>query len=386
MEFFNNITDDTGPFAFGKIVEDLFFTNREDDVLKLIQYFKASQSVILISPRRWGKSSLVKQASKVLILQNEDFRVVYLDVFSIRSEEEFYQLYAEKVLQASYSKWDELSQNIGSLFKSIFPKISYNPLPEQEFSVSFDWNDIKKNKHEILELPEIIAQKKGIKFLINIDEFQNIDVFDEPLAFQKLLRSYWQKQNLVSYCLYGSKENMMQTLFNKPSYPFYRFGHMFNIQKIKIEKWQVYINEKFENTKKKITEDHIKSICQKVELLPYYVQQLSQLVWNRTNKKCSEQIINDAFDDLLNQLSVFFMKETENLSNYQLNFLKSILDGNTRLTTYENIHKYHLASSANVVKVQKALIEKQILRKEGKKLEFVDPIYGHWVAKVMMHK
>ena len=110
------------------------------------------------------------------------------------------------------------------LFKQVIPKFSFGIDPQNDFSIGFDWDEIKKNASEILNLPEVISQSKNIELVICLDEFQNIAHFKNPLAFQKKLRSHWQHHQEVSYCLYGSKRNMMTELFENKSMPFYKFG------------------------------------------------------------------------------------------------------------------------------------------------------------------
>lgn len=82
-----------------------------------------------------------------------------------------------------------------------------------EISLEFDWNEIRKNPDEILDLAERIAIDKGIRIVVCVDEFQNIAEFNDPLYFQKKLRSHWQQHQYVSYCLYGSKRHMMLDVF-----------------------------------------------------------------------------------------------------------------------------------------------------------------------------
>jgi hypothetical protein len=369
------------PFVFGKIAEFENFTNREDETELLQKLFKALNNVIVISPRRWGKSSLIKHATNQLLGIDSEYRVIYIDVFNIRTEEEFYQEFASKTLKVGYSKVEDLLVKSKTLFQKLIPKMSFSPIPESEISLSFDWEEVKKDPTEILNLPQKIADAENFKLIICIDEFQNLNTFDENLAFQKKLRANWQHHSKVGYCLYGSKENMMQIIFNDKAQPFYRFGYVLNLEKIKADKWLSFIQRRFNETRKAIGKDDSRLITELVHLLPYYVQQLSQISWFYTENICTKEIIEKAFDDLINQLEPFFIRETENLSNQQISFLELLLNGSLPINSNENIKKYGLNSSANIAKAQKALLEKQIIRKYSNKFEFIDPIYGVWLQK-----
>jgi uncharacterized protein len=371
----------SAPFVFGKIAEFENFTNREEETELLKNQFLALNNVIVISPRRWGKTSLIKHVTTKLEQQNENYKVVHLDMFNVRSEEEFYEMFATKILKINYSKIETIIEKSKSLFSKIIPKISFNPIPESEFSLSFDWEEVKKNPSEILDLPQKIAEKENIKIIVCIDEFQNLQVFKDALSFQKKLRANWQHHNGVSYCLYGSQENMMQTFFNSPKLPFYRFAYILNLEKIKINKWATFITTRFADTSKKIDEKEAILIVNLVENLPFYVQQLAQITWFLTDKKASIDIVKKAFANLLEQLNPFFVRETEHLTTNQIKYLKLLIENIGPENTFYNIEKYGLNSTANMAVIKKALVEKQILRKNQKVLEFIDPIFKVWLKE-----
>lgn len=96
----------------------------------------------------------------------------------------------------------------------------------------FVWKAMLSPTEEVLKLPEVIAQSKGYRIVVCVDEFQQIGDFPDSLTFQKKLRGIWQLQSHVSYCLYGGKKHMMEQMFQNQSYPFYRFGDFFYLNKI----------------------------------------------------------------------------------------------------------------------------------------------------------
>lgn len=98
--------------------------------------------------------------------------------------------------------------------------------------MGFDWDVVEQSPGEILDLPERLSKEKNIRFVICLDEFQNISFFDNPLGLQKKFRSRWQHHQLASYCLYGSKRHMMMEIFENSSRPFYKFGDVFFLEKI----------------------------------------------------------------------------------------------------------------------------------------------------------
>lgn len=369
------------PFVFGKIASAGFFTNRSNEIKQLKSNFTSLINTVIISPRRWGKSSLVQKTAEIVQQENPKIKFCFIDLFNVRSEEQFYQLLSQEILKISSSKIEEILSLSRNFLSKIIPKISFSPDANNEFSLSADWEQIKKQPDEIIELAENIAGSKNIQIVVCFDEFQNIAVFDEPLDFQKKLRSHWQRHKNVSYCLYGSKRHMLLDVFSSPSMPFYKFGDILFLNKITEEHWVPFIISRFSATGKIITEANALLICKLAENHSFYVQQLSHLSWLGTKKNCSQQLIVDAYENLLLQLGFLYQTKTDGLSNTQIYFLKAVLNGEEKLSSQEIIKTYKLGTSANVTRIKKALENNEIIEVQGNKIEFLDPIYKSWLKK-----
>ncbi len=367
------------PFSFGKTVRDGHFTNRENDARRLKSNFENGINTVLISPRRWGKSSLVEKVARQV--NNTKTVVVSIDLFSVRNEEEFYTLFSTALIKSTSNKVESWIETAKKYLKQITPKFSLGIDPMQDFEISLEIGSLEKNYREILQLPEKIAKEKKIRIVICIDEFQNTAVFNEPLLFQKRLRSEWQHQQNVTYCLYGSKQHMMMSLFEKQSMPFYKFGEMMYLPRIEEKYWVKYITTAFEKTKKSITAELALQIARTVKCHPYYVQQLAHLTWIYTEKKTSQKEVQKAGEDLLNQNALLYFKDTEDLSYTQLNYLKAVAAGVTSLSSKETISRFNLGTSANVSKIKETLLKREIIDVQMGKVEFIDPAFELWFRK-----
>lgn len=367
------------PFIYGKLAIGENFTDREVEKMRLAQNFLSGTNTILISPRRWGKSSLVLKAASEVQNSDQNILIAFIDLFNIRNEEDFYKALAENVLRVTSSRMEEVVSSVKQFMKQWVPRISFSPDSQQEFSLTLNWNELKKQPDEILDLADNIAQSKKSKLVICIDEFQNIAFFEDPLAFQKKLRSHWQTHQSVSYCLYGSKRHMMMDVFTSPSMPFFKFGDLLFLSRIAINFWILFIRERFRSTGKAISESQAEKIATMAEGHPYYVQQLAQLVWLRTDKEVTSGIVDEAMDGLVLQMSLLFQGITENLTTPQVNFLRLLSDGETRHTTKANIEKYQLGSSAHVIRIKKSLIEKEIIDEQPGGVIILDPVYSNWL-------
>lgn len=367
------------PFVFGRIATDKNFTDREKETRRLVDNFSSLINTILISPRRWGKSSLVNKAADIATDNDKELRIVHIDLFNVRNEEHFYSQLAQKVIAATSGRWDEAVENAKSFFSRLVPKISIGTDPSNEISIDFDWEEVKKTPDEILDLAERIAEKKGLRIVVCIDEFQNISEFDNPEYFQKKLRSHWQRHQHVAYCLYGSKRHMMMEVFSNPSMPFYKFGDLMFLNKIDEDNLTEFFMRRFKETGKRITEEAARQIARLTDNHPYYSQQLAQLSWLRTKEECTQGIVTEAFDSLVEQLSLLFLNITEGLTNQQLNFLRALTDGETTFGTIRVLQKYGLTSTTSAHRSKTALVKADILDDSAGKLSFQDPVFAFWL-------
>ena len=371
---------ETKPFVFGVAATGDNFTGREKEIVRLTQNFRHGINTVLISPRRWGKTSLVQKVCG--LVRSDRLKIVYLDVFPCRSERDFYNAFASAVLKQTSSKIEDWMENIRLFLSRISPKISMGPDPMTDFSISLEVTPRDEDIDEILKLPEKIAKKKGISIVICIDEFQQIAEFPHSKTFQKRLRSVWQLQESVAYCLFGSKKHLMNELFEKRSLPFYKFGDALYLKKISTEEWKDYICRRFRTTGKSISKELAERICQKVDNHSSYVQQLSWLVWIHTDGTATEQDFEAACQDLVDQNTPLFEKQTENLTMYQMNFLRAVTDGvHDKFSTQEIMQKYRLNSTANISILKQALVKKELIETEGRKVFIPDPVLRIWLER-----
>lgn len=371
------------PFVFGVRVEGDTFTDRREETERLKANFTYGVNTILISPRRMGKTSLVDKVCS--LIESDNIRIARIDAFGCRSENDFINAFATAVVRATSNKWEEWMENAKVFLSRFIPKISIGQDPLNDFSLSLEYNASNQTTEEVLKLPEVIATAKGFRIVVCIDEFQQIGDFPDSLTFQKKLRGIWQLQNHVAYCLYGSKKHMMEQMFQNQSYPFYRFGDFFYLNKIGEEDWVEYICQRFEMTGKHISEELAREICKVTDRYSSYVQQLAWFVWLRTADAASATSADVQYgvSRLLDACEPLFIQQTEDLSAYQMNFLHAIVNGvHTGFTQSAVLARYRLGTAANVTRLKKALVEKDLLMTTAPKhMDMSDPILALWLKK-----
>jgi hypothetical protein len=307
-------------------------------------------------------------------------------LFNVRNEQEFYTHFAREVLRVSYSKWEDRIESAKRFFKQVTPKFNMGLDPVNDFSISFDWEEIKKSAEEILNLPEKISKEKKIQLIVCLDEFQNVGFFDNPLAFQKRLRAQWQHHNLATYCLYGSKRHLMTELFENKSMPFYKFGDVVFLEKIPETYWVAFITSGFTKTGKFISEELALEIAHRMENHPYFVQQLAHTVWINTKKQCTEKEYKESINILLTDHAILFQREVDGLTNPQINFLRALCSKVIQFSAAETLRTYNLGTSGNVNRIKVSLVNKEIIDITPQHIDFIDPLFKLWFLTVYMNQ
>ena len=337
------------PFKYGKVVSGKQFINRKEDIKRIQNNISGGINTIIISPGRWGKTSLMKQLE--FLNTDKKVRFTYVDFSNIRTEEDFLNKYSGEIIRSSISKKEELIK----------------------------WNGAYKTKDEIINLPETIARKKGIKLVVCIDEFQNLVRLRNYSSFEQELRSCWQNHDNTSYCLSGSRTHIMLEMFKNESRALYSFGDLFMMEKIPVKHWIKFIMSSFENTGKSISRDLVKTMIGMCNNHPDYIQQLCHNVWNCTDSEATARKVDESMTLVLRSNALYYQNICDALSNTQLHLLNAILAGETKLTASRTMQQFKLGTPRNVSKNKQTLLEKDIVEMHGQSIAFIDPVFEYWL-------
>lgn len=371
-------------FVFGVSVSDYNFIGRKEEIRRLKMNFEEGINTILISPRRWGKTSLVRKVCEVV--DRKKVIPVFVDIFKCKTEYEFYNALAEAVLKQTASKAELWMDNARDFIARLSPKVSFSPEPNSEFALSLGISPKTHAPEEILSLAEEIAQKKQKRIVVCIDEFQQIGEMADSVSIQKRLRSVWQHQRLTSYCLFGSKKHTMMNVFQKRNMPLYQFGDFKFLDKIPTATWVEYIVQHFKDRQRTISAEQAAKICQLVDNYSSYVQQLSWLVFSLIDEGqvVTDEHLKQGVKDLLNSQEQLFMQQIEPLTAYQMNFLRCILSGHHDDFGETAVREeFQLGSVSNITRLKTALVDKDIVEMSGKRYYITDPVFALWFRSRM---
>ncbi len=369
-------------FVYGKAVGGENFTDRTAETRRLKMNFEAGMNSIIISPRRMGKTSLVKH---VMELVDDSVKVVFMDIYKCRTEYDFLEMFASTLIASCATKTEQAVELAKEMIVSINPQISFG-WGNATVKFSLGINRKSNTPEEILSLPQRLSEKLGKHIVVCIDEFQQIGEMPDSLDIQKRLRSVWQHQQDVSYCLFGSKRHLMLNLFQSKRMPFYQFGDMLFIEKIPTEMWVPFICERFEASGKNISETFAQRICETVENYSSYVQQMSWNVFTSTENDVDEEAYRQGFEITMEQTTPLFVEQTQSLTTYQMNLLRAICcDHHTDFMRSEVTDRFPLGTRNNLPRILNALKERELIemRNDGS-YDISDPMFKLWFARTMM--
>ena len=255
------------PFKFGTIVEEEFFTDRVNEVAYITQFLQSANHLILISPRRFGKSSVVakalKQSKRKHITVNLQ-QVTSVSDLSAKLLREFFKVHPlERV------------RHLITHFR-VIPTLSTNPITGS-MDVSFQPGvEGTVLLEDVLTLIEKAHSEKD-RLIVVLDEFQ--EILDLAPNLDRQMRSIMQNQKNINYILLGSQESMMTEIFEKKKSPFYHFGEMMRLGKLPYDDFHRYISERLASCFPDCCDDLAKRILDYTSCHPYYSQQLASNVW-----------------------------------------------------------------------------------------------------------
>jgi hypothetical protein len=366
------------PFQFGSLAEKENFIDRVEDRALLKQLLMSGIHVMLISPRRWGKSSLVKAVAEELMAEHKDVRVCFIDAFSISTETEFYRTFASRVMSCAASRFKKGIEEMRKFLTGAVPQLVIRDKVTEFVTFDVRFQPQEKDKLEILELPEKIAAAKGLRIIVCIDEFQQLANIPQYSDMEGKMRSVWQQQHHVSYCLYGSKRHMMTDIFNDSAKPFYRFGQVIWLKKIEERYWVDFIVDAFARTGKSITIELAKRICDVTKCHSWYVQQLSFFIWNATDNEVTDETFDRALQRMIDTNAPMFQNDIEVLTASQKAMLQAVNDGIYQFSAESSKRLYTLGNANTIVRNKRILQDKDIIEQQGKEFVFVDPIFQLW--------
>lgn len=371
------------PFIFGEVVDEPNFVDRTSELNQLIRDLADGQKIFLLSPRRFGKSSLVGLA--LLKLKKRHIHTASLTVSSYASYTQFLEKFAEKVLRAA-GPWDRVKDWVTRFGRSVKPEINYN-MTTGEVNLSlgkgagFDPTPIAP---EVFAMPGELAKNAGFRMAICLDEFQQISEFDSG-SVENAIRNQVQEQREVGYVFAGSQPSLMKEMLSARR-PFHKAGPQMFLDKIPAHHWQEFIARQFGKRGRKIDANAMETLLAAADLIPYDVQRIAHELWDYAELKDKRHLqasdVQAVIEALVTGQSTLYELLWEQLSAGQRAVLQALAQrGASEIYSQAVRAEFRLGPASSVQKAIQALDSKDILDRYQDAYFFVDPLLPDWIRR-----
>jgi hypothetical protein len=374
------------PFYYGEVVTGENFTDRVAEIERLTTELCGGHNIFLISPRRYGKTSLIINTLELIKIKG--LFVFYMDLYKVASVRELLDAYAKGIVRSCKTRVEKISDFIKELFPKVRPKIILGDdgVPSIEVDISLKEKELMDSLTEILDVPQKIAKKRKKNFVVVFDEFQEITNFDGE-RLEKLMRACFQHHHNVAYLFAGSKRHLLNSMVSDPNRAFYKLGDVMNLQKVAPEEMIKFVKKQFSKVPIKIKEKTIGTVLEISENVPYNVQYLCHNLWNRCllTKEVKEDDIDAVLDNIITEQAANYITVWDGLSLHQRLLLKAIIKSPEQPLFSKNfIFENELGTPGSIQKSISLLTKKNIIDVEGREIRFNDVFFKEWIKKKMI--
>jgi hypothetical protein len=375
------------PFVYGEIVSAAAFADREEERARLGRDLAAGQKVFLISPRRYGKSSLVRDVMRGLTRQN--LLTVEVTVSASSSYIGFLESYAQALIAAD-TPASRLRRWATELLGAIRPelRLDADPSGRARFAVAFpaarSARDAARVAAEVFALPAKIAAARKQRMAVALDEFQAIAAFDGGTV-EHALRAAVQDQRQVGYVFSGSEPSLMERMLG-PRRPFYKAGPVMRLEKIDAQEFASFIEARFHGSGIKPEAGLGDAIVDLAANVPFDVQRLAHETWDdiraEGRKNAGVDDLHVTLTRLLGEQQTVFEESWQRLTLPQRAVLRAlVIEEGRELMSADVRTRHRLPGTSTVQAALAALVRQDIITKDGGRYVAVDSLYREWVAR-----
>jgi hypothetical protein len=378
----------SNPFIYGEVVTATAFADRETERDRLERDLSEGQKVFLISPRRYGKSSLVRGVMKALAAKR--ILTVEVTVAASSSYVAFLEAYARALVSAD-TPVGKIQRWAAELLHAVRPEMRFDAQGAglaPRFSVAFPAvrtaRDTARLAEEVFALPARIAAARRQRMAIALDEFQTIASFDGGNV-EHALRSAVQEQRAVGYVFAGSEPSLMERMLT-PRRPFYKAGPVMRLEKIDEGMFADFIDARFAASGLRAEEGLGAAIVELAENVPYDVQRLAHETWDDVRaagrKSAGLEDLHLTLSRLLNQQHMVFEESWQRLTLAQRAVLRAIvLESGRELLSADVRSRHRLPGASSVQSALAALVRQDIVMKDQGRYLVNDSLYREWLAR-----
>lgn len=370
------------PFVVTGKIQLEYFCDRQEESQKIIKAINNHNNMVLISPRRMGKTGLIQYCYEESSIK-KNYYTFFIDILQTANLEEFVYTLGKEIFNRLLKKNKKLSQLFVQIVKSIQGKFGYDPISgSPTFNVLL--GDITEPKYTLQEIFQFI-EKADKPCIISIDEFQQISQYPENNV-EAFLRTHIQQLENVHFIFAGSERHMMQQMFLSKTEPFYQSADMMELNAIKAENYIPFILKHFQQEGRTISQDNILKIYNLFKGHTYYIQKTFNAAFAETppQTECTLENLKQTINAIIEERSFMFRQILSNIPNAQRGVLYAIAnEGEAKhISSSEFTLKHKLKSTSSTQSAIKKLIKQEIISKENAIYSISDRFFALWIQTI----
>jgi uncharacterized protein len=371
------------PFLFGKPVQGEHFCNRRDELRRLLALFRSRNSGWLYSPRRYGKTSLIHEA--FALAEGESYRTALVDLMVLQAGDDPASVFLAgygRLLSAMTGSMERALKVVAGLARSFVPAVTVDAEGRPVLSVApASARGASPDLAEVLDLPEQLAERRGERVVVALDEFQEVARIQ---GLEVRLRTIMQRHRNVSYLMAGSRSSLLRTMFTSPERPFFQFGEHIPIQRIEDVELVRYVRGRFASSGVPIRDDLVEEIVRAAESHPHFAQYFASVAWNlRTSGRAEDGEFMEALEEeVVSALDTGFRMFFDGLAAAQVRVLVDVArHGGEEVLSEDRRQAGRLGSASTVASALTALAGKEVVARDDGLWRFVNPAFRLWVLR-----
>lgn len=376
------------PFLYGALALDEAFTDREEELAALEADVLNGQDVVIVGPRRYGKSSLVWRASERL--KAKGVLVAYCDLMTTPTKERLAEKLAAAIHDQIASRLYKAREKALGVFRGlrIEPRVTLDPNSGAlgfGFDADYAPADVDATIERLLELPGEIGSERKRRVALVLDEFQEITEIDPD--YPKLMRAVFQTQPAVAHVYLGSKRELMRRIFNDENEPFWRSAKQMELGLIPVERFGVYLDRRFRETGKKIDPEALSELLARTGGHPYATQQLAYFAWEEVGPRGTARVAHvvQGLEQLLASEHNHFSLVWEDSSRNERVLLIALAREPGRVFSRAYRQAHALPPQTNVQRSLTSLVRRELAGKgEDGRYRIVEPFLAEWIARTQL--
>lgn len=367
------------PFVYQGYESPEYFCDRQEETATILSHLSNGRNVTLISPRRIGKTGLIKNTFFHLTAENKDAVCLYIDILSTKNLHDFVSQFGEMVINGLVNKNRSFAGKVAKFFGSLRPVLNIDPLTgEPGFTISIDKNQEEPTIRSLFDYLNVSDRE----IYIAIDEFQQIAEYPES-GTEAMLRSYIQFTQHVHFIFSGSKHHLMSEIFGSPKHPFYQSTEIMGLKPLKEDVYYEFCRNFFQLKGKDLSRDLFSEIYKRFEGHTWYIQCIMNRLYEMGETVDNAAQLNSAIISILKGREAQYESISQFFTANQMNLLKAIAEeGTVAQPTSGKFIKAHRLPGASSIKVAlKALVDKELVYRKTEGYVIYDRFMSLWLQR-----